>query len=72
MIGSLITLVVYVIVLALLWWLVNYILSNFPLPEPANRLIRVGVVVVIVIIAAVLLIDLFAAGTVGVPRFKIN
>lgn len=72
MIGSLVTFVVYVIILAVVWWLVNYILNNFPLPEPANKLIRVGIVVAIVIIAAVLLIDLFTAGTTGVPRLRIG
>jgi hypothetical protein len=70
MISALITLVIYIIVLALVWWLVNYILDNFPLPEPANKLIRVGIVVVIVIIVAVLLIELFAGGTTGIPRLR--
>lgn len=70
MISALITLIIYVLVLALLWWVVNYVLDNFPLPEPANKLIRVGVVVAIVIIAVVLLIDLFGGGGVGVPRIR--
>lgn len=71
MIGSLITLIVYVIVLALLWWVINYVLDNFPLPEPANRLVRVAVVVLIVIIAVFLILGLFGiAGGIGpVPRF---
>lgn len=72
MIGALVTLIIYVIVLSLLWWLVNYILNNFPLPEPANKLIRVGVVVIIVLIAIVLLIDLFGAGGVGIPRLRLG
>ena len=73
MIGALITLVVYVVVFALLWWLVNYILDNFPLPEPANRLIRVAVVVVIVITAILLILSLFGvAGFESVPRIQIS
>lgn len=73
MIGALITLIIYVIILSILWWLVNYILDNFPLPEPANRLIRVAVVVVIVLIAVYLLLGLFGVGGVGgVPRIRVG
>lgn len=71
MISALITLILYIIILSLLWWLVNYILDNFPLPEPANRLIRVAVVVVIVLIAVYLLLGLFGVGGLtGVPRIR--
>ena len=73
MIGALITLIVYIIVLALLWWLINYVLDNFPLPEPANRLIRVAVTVAIVIIAVFLILGLFGVGGIeGVPRVRIG
>lgn len=69
MIGALITFVISVIVLALVWWVVNYVLDNFPLPEPANKIIRVGTVVVIVIVAVLLVINLFGGGSgVGLPR----
>ena len=62
MIGALVTLIIYVIVLSLLWWLVNYILDNFPLPDPANRLVRVAVTVIIVLVAVFLLLGIFGIG----------
>ena len=71
MISALITLIVYIIILALLWWLVNYVLDNFPLPEPANRLIRVAVVVAIVLIVIFLVLGLFGVGGFSsVPRIR--
>jgi len=71
MIGALISLIVYVIILAALWWLVNYVLDNFPLPEPANRIVRVAVVIIIVLIAVYVLLGVFGiAGIEGPPRLR--
>lgn len=71
MIGALITFVIYVIVLAVIWWLISYVLDNFPLPEPANRILRVGAVIIIVIVAVLLLLSLVGVGGLeGVPRLR--
>lgn len=71
MIGALITLIVYILVLGLLWFLLDYVLTMFPPPEPAGRLIRVVVVVIFVLIAIYLLLGVFGVGGIeGVPRFK--
>lgn len=71
MIAALITFVIYIIVLAVIWWLVSYVLDNFPLPEPANRILRVGVVIIIVVIAVMLLLSLIGVGGLeGVPRLR--
>ena len=71
MIGALITLIIYIIILAVLWWLANYVLDNFPLPDPANRIVRVAVVVIIVLAAVYILLGLFGMGGVdGVPRLR--
>jgi hypothetical protein len=71
MIGALITLIIYVVVLSLLWWLANYILDNFPLPDPANRIVRVAIVIIIVLAAVYVLLGVFGMGGVeGVPRFR--
>jgi hypothetical protein len=71
MIGALVALIIYVIVLSLLWWLVNYILNSFPLPDPADRLVRVAVTIIIVLAAIFLLLGLFGVGGIeGVPRFR--
>jgi hypothetical protein len=71
MIGALVTLLIYVVILAILWWLANYILDNFPLPDPAGRIIRVAVVVIIVIAAIYVLLGVFGvAGVDGIPRLR--
>jgi Kef-type K+ transport system membrane component KefB len=73
MIGALVTIIVYVIVLAVLWWLVNYVLDNFTLPQPADKLIRVAVVVLFVLIALYILLGVFEIGGVGgIPRLRIG
>ena len=70
MIGALISLLVYVIVLAVIWWLVTYVLDNFPLPEPANRIIRVAVVIIIVLAALFILLGVFGIGGYETPRLR--
>jgi membrane protease YdiL (CAAX protease family) len=71
MISALITLIVYIIILAVLWWLANYVLDNFPLPEPANKLVRVAIVIIVVLIALYLLLGIFGIGGVeSVPRLR--
>ena len=68
MIGALISLIVYVIILAVLYWLVNYVLDNFPLPEPANRIVRVAVVIIIVLAAIHLVLGVFGIAGFETPR----
>jgi amino acid transporter len=71
MIGALISLIIYIIILAVLWWLVNYVLDNFPLPEPAARIIRVAVTIILVLIAIYILLGVFGiAGVEGPPRLR--
>jgi hypothetical protein len=71
MIGALITLIIYVVVLSLLWWLVNYVLDRFPLPDPADRIVRVAVTIIIVLAAIFIVLGLFGIGGVeSVPRFR--
>jgi hypothetical protein len=71
MISALITLIVYILILGLLWFLLDYVLTAFPPPEPAGRLIRVVAVVIFVLVAIFLLLGVFGIGGVdGVPRFR--
>jgi len=70
MIGALITLVGYLFVIGLLLWLVFYVLSEFPLPHPFPKIIRIGAVVIAVLIVIVLILDILGGGTIGVPRFR--
>ena len=52
--------------------LITIIVDNFPLPEPANRLIRVAVVIAIVLAAIYLLLGVFGIGGIGgVPRLRL-
>lgn len=70
MIGAFITLIVYIILLAVLYWLANYVLDNFPLPEPANRIIRVAITIIVVLAAVFILLGVFGLAEVSVPRFR--
>ena len=49
MIGALITLIIYIIVFGLIWWLVTYLLGLFPLPDPAPRVIQAILAVILVL-----------------------
>jgi hypothetical protein len=69
MIGTLITLIVYAIVLGLLYWLVDYLLGVFPLPDPIPRIIRAVMIVIIVLILISIILGL--AGVEGVPRLRL-
>jgi hypothetical protein len=62
MIGALITVIVYLLVLGLLWWLVNYVLDSVPIPDPPNRIIKIALMVLMVIIVIVLLLNLIGVG----------
>jgi hypothetical protein len=70
MIDALISLIIYIIILALLWWLANYVLDQFPLPEPAYRIFKVAITVIFVLIAIYILLSVFGIGGISeVPRF---
>ena len=71
MLGALLTLVVYLIVLGLLYWLFTYLVSIFPLPDPAGRIANAIIVVIIVFVLIFLLLDILGAGNYGFPRFNI-
>lgn len=70
MIGALITLVVYLLVLGLLYWLADYLLGVFPLPDPLGRIARAIVIVVLVLILISILLGVLGQGyDLGLPRF---
>ena len=71
MIGTLLTLIVYALVIGLLLWLLQYVLSSFPVPEPFRKIIWIAAVVIAVLFLIVLLLDIVGGGnTLGVPRFR--
>jgi ABC-type Na+ efflux pump permease subunit len=71
MIMSLLTLVIYVLILGLLYWLCDYLLKLFPLPDPLDRIVRAIVIVILVLILISILLSVLGAGyDVGLPRFR--
>lgn len=58
MIGSLISLIVYLIIVGLIYWAVTTIIAVIPLPEPIRTVIRVVMIVVIVLICIYALLGL--------------
>ena len=57
-----ITLVIGLVIVVIAVWLVFYAVQTFPPPEPLNRFIRFGVVVVAVIVVCVLLLNAVGYG----------
>lgn len=71
MIGALFTLLIYLLILGVLWWVISYALTAFPLPAPFAQLIRVVLVVIFAIIVIGLLLDLLGVGAgLNMPRIK--
>ena len=71
MIGALLTLVIYLLVLGLLYWLCDYLLGVFPLPEPMNRIARAIVIIILVLILISILLSVLGAGVdLGLPRWR--
>lgn len=68
MIATLITLIVYLVILGLVFWLVQYVLGMIPLPEPFSTAARVLLAVVAVLVVIMLLLQLVG----GVPRLGLG
>jgi len=58
-----ITLAVGLIIVLVAVWLVFYAVATFPPPEPLNKFIRFGVVVVAVIVVCILLLNAIGYNT---------
>lgn len=69
MISAFITLVVYLLVLAILWYLLDYVIRTVPVPDPPARIIRIVLVVIFCLIVIMLLLSLIGVQTgVNLPR----
>lgn len=62
MIGTLISLVIYVIIIGLIFWILWWALSQLPIPEPFNTVARVLLALAAVLIVIYLLLGLVPAG----------
>lgn len=67
MIASLVYLVIYLIVIGVIIWLLTYLIDVIPLPEPFNRVARIAIIVIGVLIVILLLLQ-FVGGDIGFPR----
>jgi hypothetical protein len=66
MIQTLLYLVIYILILGLVFWLLHYVISMLPIPEPFATVARVILGVVAVIIVILLLLQL--VGGAGLPK----
>lgn len=72
MIGALITLIVYLLIIGLLYWLIDYIIRTIPIPDPPARIIRIALMVLMVLVIIVLLLDLFGVTRSGMDIPRMN
>ena len=73
MISALITLIVYLIIVGLLYWLVMYVIDTIPIPDPPARIIKIALMVLLVLIIIMLIFNcLLAVGGVNMPKIKVN
>ena len=63
MIGLLFTLLIYIVVFAILWYAIDYAITNLPVPEPPARFIRIIVVVIFCFILVALLLNMVGVNT---------
>ena len=58
MISALITLIVWLLVVGILYWIVVYVLDAIPIPDPPNRIIKIVLAVVLALAVLLMLLDL--------------
>jgi hypothetical protein len=56
------TLLVYGAIFALLWFIVNYVIQNAPIPDPFSRWIRILLMVIAVFVVIDILLQLVGGG----------
>jgi len=69
MINALITLIIWLLVIGILYWIVIYVLDAIPIPDPPNRIIKVVLAVVLALVVLMVLLDLLGVHSgVSFPR----
>jgi glucan phosphoethanolaminetransferase (alkaline phosphatase superfamily) len=71
MIGGLISLIVWILVVGILYLLVVWVIDSIPIPDPANRIIKLVLGVLLAIMVIVMLLNLIGVGT-GVEMPKLD
>lgn len=73
MISALITLIVYLIIIGLIYWLVLYVIDTIPIPDPPARIIKIALMVLLVLVIIMLILNLFGAVSgVDMPKINVN
>jgi hypothetical protein len=73
MISALVTLIIYLLVLGLLYWLVIYIIDTVPIPDPPARIIKIALMVIMILMVIVLLLNMLGMGTgLDLPRIGVR
>ena len=62
MITSLVSIVIYLLVIGLIVWLLLFLVDYVPVPEPFNRVPKIVIMVAAVLIVILLLLSLVAEG----------
>ena len=70
MIATLLSLILWIIILGLILWLLQYVINNIPLFEPFRQIANVLVVVVGVLMLIMILLSLFGVVDAGLPRLR--
>jgi hypothetical protein len=70
MVASLVTLVVYLIIVGLVFYLLLYLIDNIPLAAPFNTVARTIILVVGVLIVIILLLQFAGLMDGGILRLK--
>jgi hypothetical protein len=68
MIASLITLIIYLLILGIVLWLVYYVVDAIPLPEPINKIVKLAVVVLACLVIIVLLLQMVGGVQLNIPK----
>jgi hypothetical protein len=71
MIGGLISLIVWLLVVGILYLLVVWVIDSIPIPDPANRVIKLVLGVLLALVMIVMLLDLVGVGT-GIDLPKVD
>ncbi len=69
MISALISLIVWLLVVGILYWIVIYVLDAVPIPDPPNRIIKIVLAVVLALVVLLAVLDLLGVHSgVNFPR----
>jgi hypothetical protein len=68
MIGSIITMIIYLLIIGILYYLFIYVVDSF-IPEPPQKILKVVAIVVVCIVVILLLLQLIgASGGINLPK----